>query len=55
MRLYEKHQNGAILDVDGEPERVAQVLIEWRKYQDATTPRRSQPVGFVAGEVKANE
>jgi len=49
VRLFEKHKNGAIIDMDGEPERVAQILMEWRIYQDRTTVPKL-PTGFVKVE-----
>jgi hypothetical protein len=54
MRIFEKHRNGAILDVDGEPERAAQILVEWRQYQDKSTPP-ARPVGFVKSEEERHE
>lgn len=57
MRLFEKHHNGAVIDIDGEPERVVPLVIEWRKYQDSIA-KISRPVGFVPAvtqEVKTNE
>jgi hypothetical protein len=53
VRLFEKHKNGAIIDMDGEPDRVAQILLEWRVYQDRNvTPKL--PTGFVRKEDEEN-
>lgn len=49
MRLFEKHRNGAILDVDGEPDRVMQISVAWREYQDRSSLPKP-PVGFVRVE-----
>jgi hypothetical protein len=53
VRLFEKHKNGAIIDMDGEPERVAQILLEWRVYQDRNTVVKL-PTGFVRREDEEN-
>lgn len=51
MRLFEKHPNGSIIDMDGEPERVVGILMDWRKYQDAISKPRG-PIGFVVPTIK---
>lgn len=49
MRLFEKHKNGAIIDMDGDSAVVAKQLVEWRQYQDSKEqPKR--PVGFTPRE-----
>lgn len=54
MRLFEKHKNGAIIDMDGESQFVAKTLVEWRAYQDSKE-RQQLPMGFVREEVEGHE
>jgi hypothetical protein len=49
MRLFEKHKNGAIIDMDGDSAVVAKQLVEWRAYQDSKEQPKRQ-TGFVPKE-----
>lgn len=54
MRLFEKHKNGAVIDMDGEPERISSILMGWREYQDSKDSPR-QPVGFTRNEEEKHD